>query len=102
MTKVFSEQTAASTGWPHKAHGEMDRRALAGSVWPEETENLSCLHGEAEIVKSAKATLAKQATILFGNVIEFEREPHRVYSKWRAGLRLCMVAKSLAQRASLI
>ena len=84
MTKAFSEQTAASTGWLHKAHGEMDGRALAGSVWSEETENLSCLHGETEIVKSAKATLAAKLRYSFVILSNSSAKRIAVYSKWRA------------------
>src|ERR1039458_406743 len=70
MTKTLSEHPATPTRRPHKAHGQVNRGALAGTVWSQEAENFSSLHRQAESVKSAKATLTGEATAFFPNIIE--------------------------------
>jgi hypothetical protein len=77
ITKRFSEQATVATRGPHKTHGEVNSCTLACTVWSEETEDLSSLHRETETVESAKASLAGEATILFGDIIELEHETHR-------------------------
>jgi hypothetical protein len=77
MTKTHSEQTATAARGPHKAHGQVDSGAFASTVWPQETKNFSGFHSQAESVKSAKATLTGEATILFRDIVELEHHAHR-------------------------
>jgi hypothetical protein len=77
MTKTFSKQMAIAARRPHETHSQVNGGTFAGTVWSEETENFSSLHGQAEAVESTQTTFAGEAAILFGNIAELKREGHR-------------------------
>jgi hypothetical protein len=77
MTKTLSQQTAIAARGSHKTHSKVYRGTLSGPIWPQEAENFSSLHSQAESVKGAKHTFTGEAPILFRNIVELKHDGHR-------------------------
>jgi hypothetical protein len=86
MAKGLSKQAAAAARSPHKAHGQMNSRAFASTVWPQETEDFSSFHGQAEAIESTQAPPTGETAILLCNIVELEHDAHSFvgYSNWLA------------------